>query len=274
MERIQKALEKARLMREQPHLPNTTGAPRTVAWRRVQRPSDSVTAPDYTQTRVVPVEKAVLERNRLVAAIPDHPLADVFRVLRTRLLHRMAKDGLRSLAITSATPGAGKSVVAANLALSLAAEESRTVLLVDMDLRQPSVHTCFDLSPQNGLSDFLQGRAALQELFISPGIERLVILPAGRPVAQSSELLSTRRMAQLMEEITHRYADRIVIFDMPPLLGLDDVLVLSPEIHACVLVVPENGNTQEEIRQAMQLLPEQGFMGVVFNKASDGVRSY
>ncbi len=278
MERIHKALEKARRERERRqaqrdvvslHGQGAYQAPTPETPPPVE-PQD--VAPEnitYTDTQVVPVSAEVLERNRIVAAIPGHPHADVFRVLRTRVLQRMQKQGYRSLAVTSPGKGAGKSLIAANLAVALAAEGNHTVLLVDMDLRRPRMHRCFGLSDVPGLSDLLMGEAELPGLLVNPGIGRLVLLPAGQPVLQPSDLLSTRRMRALIREITERYTDRLLVFDMPPLLGMDDALAVSPDIHASLLVVDEGGTTREELEQSLELLGKEHFLGVVYNKARD-----
>ncbi|MCP4285470.1 MAG: P-loop NTPase [Gammaproteobacteria bacterium] len=222
---------------------------------------------EYSQTRKVEISADTLESNRVIAGIKDHPQSDLFRVLRTKILHRMRVDKINSLAITSPTKGAGKSMVSANLAVSLAMEANQTVMLVDLDLRKPSIGKYFGVDAQQGVTDYLLEGVELPGLLFQPGIDRLVILPAGNPVPQSSELLSTPRMSHLVEDITNRYATRIVLFDLPPLLHLDDALIFLPQVKSSLLVLEEDVNTPAEIEQSLMLLEKSNMLGTVYNKA-------
>jgi capsular exopolysaccharide synthesis family protein len=266
MERIQQALNKAREQRKQ-----VAASQLPPLGKVAERPAPgSSSVPDsieYSQTSTVSISEEVLERNRIVAALKDHPYRDLFRVLRTKILHRMKKQGINSLAITSPAKGSGKSTIAANLAVSIAMEMNYTVMLVDLDLRNPFIHHYFGFEPEKGLSDYLLEGAELSGLLIHPGIERLVILPAGTPVPQSSELLATPRMANLMADITTRYAKRIILFDLPPLLHMDDALTFLPQVESCLLVVEEGGNSPAEIEQSLHLLENSNLLGTVYNKA-------
>ena len=236
---------------------------RPVLHRKSAMPSEI----EYSQTRRVEISADRLESNRIVAGIKDHPQSDLFRVLRTKVLHRMRVDKINSLAVTSPTKGAGKSMIAANLAVSLAMEANQTVMLVDLDLRRPAISRYFGFNAQQGVSDYLLEGTDLPELLIQPGIDRLIILPAGNPVPQSSELLSTPRMTHLVEDVTNRYATRIVVFDLPPLLHLDDALIFLPQVKSSLLVVEEGVNTPAEIEQSLMLLEKSNMLGTVYNKA-------
>jgi len=268
MEKIQKALEKAKLQREQqeqksgviPHEKVSTSV------RHEKKIPEEI---NYSQTQCFSATNEVLKANRVVAGIEGDPNADLFRVLRTKLLQRMRKDGLNTLAVTSPQKGGGKSMITANLAIAIAMEMNQTVMLVDLDLRRPSVHKYFGFEPEKGLVDYLLDGADLPGLLVNPGIERLVILPAGRQVTQSSELISTPRMLNLVEEITNRYTSRIILFDLPPLLGMDDALTFLPNVQSTVLVVEEGGNSKEEIQQSIRLLENANLLGTVYNKARE-----
>ncbi len=265
MERIQKALEKARQQR-------STNARDENLIPRAEARVESSEQPDhseitYSQTRIVPTSQDRLRENRVVANIKDHPQADVFRVLRTKVLHRIRREGIKSIGITSPTKGSGKSMIASNLAVSLSMEMNHTVMLVDLDLRRPSLHEYFELESERGLTTFLQQGAELPELLFNPGIDRLVILPAGKTVPHSSELLSTPRMGSLVKDITGRYSKRVVIFDLPPLLHLDDALAFLPQVESTLLVVEEGVNTPAEVNQSLHLLEDSHFLGTVLNKA-------
>lgn len=264
MERIQKALEKAKEQRAKQQGTMVAESTTPIVSQQVNKIPDEI---HYSQTQSVPLSEGVLKANRIVAGIQGHPNADVFRILRTKLLHRMRKEGCNTLAITSPLKGGGKSVISANLAIAMAMEMNQTVMLVDLDLRKPSIHKYFGFEPEKGLADYLLDGVELPDLLVNPGIERLVILPAGRSVSQSSELLSTPRMINLVEDITSRYSSRFILFDLPPLLGMDDALTFLPNVHASILVMEEGGNTKEEIQQSMRLLENSNLLGTVYNKA-------
>lgn len=267
MEKIQEALKKAKQQRgqqgKQTHSSRKNPSYTTSTTAQTV-PTDEI---NYTQTKVVPVSEQTLIENRLIAGIEGHENADVFRVLRTKVLQKMRLEKINSLAITSPTISSGKSFISANLAIAIAMEINQTVMLVDLDLRKPSLHQYFGIEADNGLADYLLDDAELNEMLIHPSIDRLVLLPAGRALPQSSELLSTPKMVNLVEDITNRYTSRIIIFDLPPLLGLDDALTLLPNVHASILVVEEGGDTKEEVQQSLRLLENNNLLGTVYNKA-------
>ena len=265
MERIQKALEKAREQRQS--IIEEQGSPKPPRQPAAQQTDGSRDDIKYSETRIVQVSDDVLRENRVIAGIKEHHQADHFRILRTKVLHKMRQQGYNSLAVSSPTKGGGKSMVTANLAVSIAMEANHTVLLVDLDLRQPSIHRYFGFEPGLGLTDYLLDGVELPELLVHPSIEHLVILPVGRAVAQSSELLSTPRMANLVQDITSRYVSRIILFDLPPLLHMDDALAFLPQVDASLLVEEELVNTPAEVQECMRLLENSNLLGVVHNKA-------
>ncbi len=266
MDRIQEALNKAEEQRRkvgggQP--PRSRAGNRATPYQEVS--PDGI---EYSQTRTIPVPQDVLRGNRLVAGVKGDPLVDIFRVLRTKILFKMQQDSINTIAITSPNQGGGKSMIAANLAMSLAMDKNYTVLLVDLDLRRPSIHKYFGFEPESGLSDYLTNdEIELSSLLINPDMERLVLLPAGKPVKFSSELLSTDKMAHLLKDICGRYNSRIIIFDLPPLLHIDDALMFLPHVQSSLLVVEEGVNTPGEIKQCLHLLENSNLLGTVYNKA-------
>ena len=225
----------------------------------------------------MPVDAARLRERRIIVA-RDHDatgagyhdqVADAYKVLRTHVLQRMRTNGWRTLAVTSPGEGNGKTLTAINLAISLAREVNQTILLVDLDLRRPAIGRYLLDGPTRGLSDYLTEGAELSELLIHPGIERLVILPGNHSFTQSSEMLSSPRMVQLVQELKTRYADRLTLFDMPPLLAGDDVIAFLPYLDSVMLVIEEGKTTQDELEHAYQLLGEKNIMGTVLNKSDD-----
>lgn len=220
----------------------------------------------YTQTRTVNVTPAVFKEHRVVAALGPSPFNDAYEILRTQVMQRMQENGWKLLGITSPRAGEGKTLVSLNLAVSLAMDTSQTVLLVDADLRNPSIHRAFGLGEGLGLVDHLRNQTPLSDLLVHPGIQRLVLLPGGRPVVSSSDLMSAPAMRALVNDLKHRYTSRVVLFDLPPLLNAADVIAFAPLIDTFLLVV-EAGRTQiQDVERSLNLLSGVPIIGTVFNK--------
>lgn len=228
----------------------------------------------YTQTRVVNVAPEVLQRHRIITGAETGAAITAYRLLRTQVLRAMQKNGWNVLGITSPGMGEGKTLTAINLAISLALDVNHTVMLVDLDLRRPAVHRYFGIEPGRGLADFLAEGRDLREMLFNPGIERLVVLPGGTPVQNSSEMLSSPRMGWLADEMRSRYSSRLVLFDMPPLLAADDVLAFSRHLDAVLLVVEEGRTGRDELQRARTLLQDIPVLGPVINKARAEIATY
>lgn len=228
----------------------------------------------YRLTKVIDVPQAVLLEKRLIAGVPGHKNREAYRMLRTRVLQALRNNGWNSVAVTGPASGCGKTLTAINLAISLAAEVSSTVLLVDLDLRSPSVHQYFNYVPEQGLSDYLKTEMPLHQILFSPGIERLVVLPGRETVANSAETLRSPRMVALTNELKTRYPDRIVVFDLPPILAADDALAFAPYTDS-VLMVAEAGNTRkEDLQKAYDLLKGTPLLGTVLNRSETQSAGY
>ncbi|MQX35345.1 exopolysaccharide biosynthesis protein [Roseospira navarrensis] len=303
MDKIQKALEKSWLERDRDQAaqrregsaparpsPPVNGVPAT---RQGSAPSPTVQQPvrtgptrspmpvpaadetdqiadiSYTQTRVNPITPKGLEKRRLIAGLPQHAYADTFRILRTRVLQRMEQNGYRTIGVLSSVGQEGKSLVASNLAISLANILTRTVLLVDLDLRAPSIHTYFGVSPEPGLMGYLREGRALSDCLVNPGIDRLVLLPNGRPAINSAELLTMPRMTGLAKELRETYRDRVIIYDLAPLLHTDDALAFMHHIDCCLMVASEGRTTENELKQAVSLLKGHKLIGTVMNRSTE-----
>ena len=224
----------------------------------------------YTSTRSLNIPLAVLRQRRVMAAHDRGPFVDAFKILRTQVLQRLREHDWNVLGVTSPGHGEGKTLTAVNLAVSLAMETTQTVLLVDANLTQPSVHEVFGLDDRDcpGLTDYLLDDEPLEDLLVHPGIDRFVLLPGGGAVSNSTEILTSPKMLALVEELKHRYQSRIVIFDLPPLLHTADVLAFSPYTDALLLVVEEGKTTAEEVQRAMSLVRKSHpLLGTVLNKA-------
>lgn len=228
----------------------------------------------YTDTKRVSIEQNTLAERRLIAGIKNEPRNTPFKILRTQILHELKENNWTTLAVNSATKGAGKSFVASNLAVSIALEVNYTVILVDLDLRRPGVHKYFGIEPQAGLQDYLTNDVPVSELLVNPGIERLVVLPGCGTTSEASELLSSPKMISFIDELKSRYDSRIVIFDLPPLLAVDDARVILPYIDASIFVVEDGKNTEDEIKKSLDILEKTNLIGTVLNKSNDESQIY
>ena len=276
MERIKQAIEKAKNQHSsgasqhvQPHLDSQgTALPSS------PQAHDELEGLSYKYTRVLKLQMEHLEKSRIVAFNKNDPKSMAFDLLRTHVLQKMAENGWRTLAITSPTPEAGKTVVAINLAMSIAQQTNMTALLVDFDLRRPKIGAYLGIPMEKSLNDLLDGTAQLPDVLVNPGMPRLVVLPTRNPVKKSSETLSSKKIADLIKDLRKRYESRIVIFDLPPLLVTDDAIALLPQID-CVLMVVANGmSTKREIEDSLRLLPAANLIGVMLNKAEIEPTSY
>jgi protein-tyrosine kinase len=224
----------------------------------------------YSQTRKVSVYPGWLRQNRIISGDVIDSYARSYKVLRTQVSQRMRAQGWRTLAVTSPGPREGKTLTAINLSISLALEANQTVLLVDADLRQPSVHSYFGFEAEGGLRDHLLEAAPIEQILVNPEIRRLVILPGGAPLMNSSEVLSSPVMLRLVQEVKRRYPSRLVVFDLPPVLTSDDVLAFAPYLDAALLVVEEGKTTREDAARAAELLAaaNHNLIGTVLNKSA------
>jgi capsular exopolysaccharide synthesis family protein len=225
----------------------------------------------YTRTRTIQIPGEHLREQRILSAFPEGPFVDAYKLLRTQVMHRLKENGWNVLAVTSPGRGEGKTLTAINLALALALDVTQTVLLADADLRNPGVGDAFGIDDAKGLADYLLDQASLEDLLIHPSIGRFVLLPGGRRVLNSTEVLTSPRMAALVQEMKHRYPSRVIVFDLPPLLEAADVLAFAPSVDAVLLVVEEGRTTREEVERALQLLKGAApVIGTVLNKSIDG----
>lgn len=196
------------------------------------------------------------------------PSVHAYNILRTRVVQRLERNHWNLLALTSPTKGAGKTTTAVNLAISIARSATHTVLLVDLDLRRPSIHHHFGIEPALGVTDLISGQAQFQDVAFNPGVPRLTVLPGRERVSHSSEFLSTPRMQQFVDEIRDKYPERIIIFDMPPVLGGADVLTFLPAVQACLLVLEAGKTTRRELRDATKALMQATLIGTVLNRGT------
>lgn len=206
-------------------------------------------------------------------------IAEEYRAIKRPLLKNAfaassAQHALPNLImVTSAIPGEGKSFTSVNLAMSIAMELDHTVLLVEADLTKPAVARYLGLNTQQrGLVDYLiDDQVALDEVILRTNIPKLTLLRSGRSHARAAELLASQSMRRLTEELAQRYADRIVIFDAPPVLASNEAAVLSTLVGQIVMVVEHGRTPQSVVNDAINQLDREKFVGVVLNKTPQGV---
>ncbi len=214
----------------------------------------------------------LLEENRIV--IDERSAASAaYKVLRTRVLQRMRRNGWKTLAVTGTCPNEGKTLTAINLSINLAWHSTTSVVLVDMDLRNPSVHRYLGVDTRFGLMDYLNGDVPLVRAGVRPGIERLGVVLNDRPIANASELLSSPETLGLIEEVKQG-DDRIVIFDMPPVFAGDDVLAFAPYVDAVLIVLSQGTTKRASLVALRELLQHVNVIGTVLNRSSERVAPY
>lgn len=228
----------------------------------------------YTHTNIVKLQADHLEKHRIVSFNKNHPMSMSFDLLRTLVLQKMEEKGWRTLAVTSPAQAAGKTVVAINLAMSIAQQTNKTAMLVDFDLRRPKVGNYLGIPMEKSLNNLLDGTATLPEVLVNPDIPRLVVLATKTPVSKSTETLSSKKITELVKELRERYESRIVIFDLPPVLATDDAIALLPKIDCVLLVVANGMSTKQEIEDSIRLIPAERRLGTVFNKAEINPMTY
>lgn len=200
---------------------------------------------------------------------PDSPITEEYRKLKSMIIRLTKRDAFRNLLmVTSSVSGEGKSITCLNLAVILAQEYSHTVLLVDADLRRPSLHSYLGVPQHAGLSDCLAGAADLGTAVTKTGIPKLSLLTPGGRTANPVELLSSPRMRELLHEVKNRYRDRYIIIDTPPLLPYAETHALTALVDGVVFVVKEGATSRKSIRDALDMLKEAALLGVVYNDVS------
>jgi non-specific protein-tyrosine kinase len=270
MSKLKKAMEKAEALES---LSSVCENPAPAVETR-QEPSETRAVrkevnPHYSRTRTVHGDQKWLRRNRIVSPSGNDPVSDQMSILHTQVLNRMQEIGARTLMVTSANPREGKTLTSINLAISLSQKLDRTVLLVDADLRKPTIHKYLGFEIHGGLSGYLLRQAEIPDLLVNPGIEKLVVLPGGLPLPNSSELLGSPAMEALVSEMKERYADRIVVIDTASLLTCADPLLVSRFVDAVLLVVECERTSGNDLQKSLELLKDSTIVGTVFNKAKE-----
>jgi capsular exopolysaccharide synthesis family protein len=205
---------------------------------------------------------------------PRSPLAEQYRTLRTNVLALAPEQPLKVLVVTSAVPAEGKSLTALNLACVLAEDARRRVVVIDADLRKPTLHKLVGIDNQRGLADYLVGGTMLEMVVQRTRMPNLWMLPAGRIPPNPAELLSGKRMDDLLARLRREY-DHVVI-DTPPVVSTTDAAVLGPRVDGMLLVVRMERTPREVARHAVELLRKAraNVVGTVLTCLENDVKDY
>jgi capsular exopolysaccharide synthesis family protein len=202
----------------------------------------------------------------LIAGLsPQSHAAEQYRALRTRLAHTDGAAALRTVLVTSPQKGEGKSVTSANLALTMAQELQRRVVIVEADLRKPSLGHLFNLPAGPGLAEYLVGAVELRDVMKFLPDHHLTVIPAGTPPANPSELLGSTAMRRMLDLLRTRF-DRVIL-DTPPVLPLADVAVLAPMVDGALLVVRAGYTPKPAIENALRAFDSSRLLGIVLNES-------
>lgn len=274
---IEQAIEKGRAAQQQrPKVRRSSDADaaRTAARREQAAAMDPASR---ILALSVSVDPRLCRDNRvLLGDTADHDAAATaaYRILRTRLLHRARTERWTTIAVTSACANDGKTLTAINLALSMAREKSREIVLLDLDMRNPSVCRVLGVHPPYDLGMHLEKGEGERELFFSVGSDNLLIAGSSSSTSRASELLSSSRFDDLLGAIRAGTVNPIILIDLPPVLITDDALVVAPKVDAVLVVASQGVTNRADLTKALHLLSEFTIAGVVLNRADDAGPGY
>jgi len=231
-------------------------------------------SPAYSSHTLEIDKDSLEERGYLIDSGSRKSIKDEFRQIKRKLLNNAFGAASKTLTnsnlimVSSSKPNEGKTFVSINLALSIALEQDKTVLLVDADVLRPSINRELGVGNTAGLIEYLLGEEeSISEIIYNTNIDKLKVIPAGEPHHLSNELLASDKMQALTTELAARYPDRVVIFDCPPLIGVTETLVLANLMGQALLVVEESKTPIADIQQATEHLNDDIALGLVVNKA-------
>ncbi len=220
------------------------------------------------------IDESAISEYLITMKNPLSHISEEYRKLCTRIFSVTEKRDQNMIMVTSSAMGEGKSLTSVNLATVIASKIDHTVLLVDCDLRNPTMHKYFGLTPEVGLVDYLKGNIELEDALINTGIGRMTLLPAGTPPDNPVELLSSNKMQQLIRDIKERYKNRYIIIDSTPVLSTAESIAIASQVDGVIFVVRERMVPKKEVIHALSLLKGANLLGVVLNADEDKSDSY
>lgn len=217
---------------------------------------------EYSDTHF---KKQGWDERLLLAIQTSSPIAESFKRLRSKVLHPPEGGPPRTILITSVVPEEGKGFACANLGVALAQDMEHHALMVDCDMRRPSLAAMFGLSNDSGLVDHLRNNVDLSLLLRKTGMPKLSLIPSGTPPANPAELLDSNRMSELISELANRYDDRFILLDSPPNAVASETAILAKRVDGIVLVVRWGYSRREQVKKLVELIGEDKIIGIVFN---------
>jgi len=268
MENIRQAVERARTQQGAPGLPANAGA----THYRSDIGAPTTTPSHFREASLSPI---LLQTNRIISHIVTDRRARSFDMLRTQVLQLMDQKQWKTLAITSPTPGCGKTVTALNLALSIARQPERKVMFVDLDFVKPMGATSLGLDFDVDARDVLEGRAPLSKAIINAyvGEQQMLVVPC-TATAGSSELIASRAMTAMFQELKRDFYSHTIILDLPPVLSSDDVIAILPQVDCVLLVVAIGTTTVAQIEECKKHLQVAEVARIVVNKVPEAKTPY
>lgn len=236
---------------------------------RLDRPA----VPDPTPVGLPP-DLSDLDARLQLFTRPNAIAGEAFKMLRAKILTRKEDPRPRSIMITSPQPTDGKSMVSANLAISIARGINEHVVLVDCDLRRPSLHKLLGVNTRSGIREYLEEGASVADYMVKTPIDKLTLLPSGRPAHNPSELLSSEKMRGLVRELKERYDDRYVVFDATPAQFSAETSFLASMVDAVILVVRAGKTAKPLLSDAVEVIGRDKILGIVFNASTETLKEY
>ena len=269
MSRIEKALEKAASMRKREGVEPAAAADQVSLSSPVMEPGKP------SLDELLAADPVAVANPKLVALRDKNDIAfEEYNKLRSLIIKLTQGEKFsNTLMVTSCIGEEGKSLTSLNLAIALARGFDHTVLLVDTDFRRPTLHLSLGIKPETGLIQCLRDDLPISKALIKTGIGKLVFLPAGGTVNKPVEMLGSKKMKEIINELKNRYPERYVIFDTPPVLPFADAQVLAPEVDGLLFVVREGRTRLNDVKKALQTLQGSNMLGVVYNDAQVSMKN-
>jgi len=206
-----------------------------------------------------------VDKNLVTFLKPRSMASEMFKILRGNILFPKSGTPPRSIMVTSAVPGEGKSFVAANLAISIAQNINEHVLLMDCDIRQSGIHKLLGMDEVMGLAEYLRGEIDAQHIFRRTEMEKLTVLPGGRAPHNPAELLSSRKMSELLVEVKDRYEDRYIIIDSPPPQLTAETSAIARQVDGVIVVIKSGSTPKDLVADLVEIIGREKILGCVLN---------
>lgn len=259
MSRIQRALEKASKMR---------GEQKFNEYKKNEEQNTGAQLAGAELPDEFRVDKPIqLENPYLLSSWESgSPISEEYKKLKAFILKiTQSEKFLNTIMVSSGVKGEGKTITAINLAITLAEEYDHSVLLVDADLRKPSIHKYLNIPNDSGLSNCVMNGASVGDVMINTGLGKLVVLPSGSEVPNPVEVLSSKRMKEFMQELKEQIPNRYVIFDTPPLLPFAEAHAIASLVDSILLIVRDGYTSLNNLKETLNIIKDRNILGIVYN---------